>query len=48
MFISKFSKVKDFVEFKSFDLPDQKNIYLVRSEGKSDKIFYSIPKDKQS
>ena len=47
MFIKKDSKTKNFIEFKAFDLPDQKDIYLVRVEGKIKKIIYIIPKDKQ-
>ena len=39
MFINKVSKTKNFIEFKAFNLPDQKNIYLVRAEGKINKII---------
>ena len=45
MFISKVSKTKSYIEFKSFDLPDQKDIYLVKD---INTILYTIPKGNQN
>ena len=39
MFVSTNSKIKKFIEFKSYDLPDQKNIYLVIAEGNKNRII---------